>query len=265
MTNEPKEVLVKPSGRLSNYRLIVRMHYPNFCRCRKFFDFLDMVDIFNTSMATLMDKLGIWSDRSCGRVLLQDLFCRRIPIPTGTNKELNRFGYAQDVVKAHVQFADDVWEQCDAPVGLLIGATVVEQYMRSGSRTDTVHVALEPRRMAFRSVGKFQLEFGVFVEYRSGEHGREMHRLVFYTLHPERFARTRMNQAPGFQPSTNADTLHSLAMDRMVDVCAALALGRVPSQSMAVNYEQVARPVYATPRKYSDGANAEEGDSSDDE
>jgi hypothetical protein len=54
-------------------------------------------------------------------------------------------------------------------------------------------------------------------------------------------------------------------MDRMVDVCAALALGRVPSQSMAVNYEQAARPVYATPRKYSDGANAEEGDSRDDE
>jgi hypothetical protein len=74
-----------------------------------------------------------------------------------------------------------------------------------------------------------------------------------------------MNQAPGFQPSTHADTLHSLAMDRMVDVCAALALGRVPSQSMAVNYEQVARPVYATPRKYSDGANAEEGDTRDDE
>jgi hypothetical protein len=72
-----------------------------------------------------------------------------------------------------------------------------------------------------------------------------------------------MNQAPGFQPSTHADTLHSLAMDRMVDVCAALALGRVLSQSMAVNYEQVARPVYATPRKYGDGANAGEGDSRD--
>jgi hypothetical protein len=52
-------------------------------------------------------------------------------------------------------------------------------------------------------------------------------------------------------------------MDRMVDVCAALALGRVLSQSMAVNYEQVARPVYATPRKYGDGANAGEGDSRD--
>jgi hypothetical protein len=74
-----------------------------------------------------------------------------------------------------------------------------------------------------------------------------------------------MNQAPKFQPSTHADTLYSLIMDRMVDVCAALALGRVPSQSMAVNYEQAARPVYATPRKYSDGANAEEGDSRDDE
>jgi hypothetical protein len=128
-----------------------------------------------------MDKLGIWNDRSYGRVLLQDLFCRRIPIPTGMTKELNRFDYAEDVVKAHVQFADDVWEQWDAPVGLLIGATVVEQYMRSGLRTDTVHVALEPRRMAFRPVGKFQLEFGVFVEYRSGEHGREIRRLVSYT------------------------------------------------------------------------------------
>jgi hypothetical protein len=198
MTNEPKEVLVKPSGKLSSCRLIVRMHYPNFCRCRKLFDFLDIVDIFNTSMATLMDKLGIWNDRCCGWVLLQDLSCRRIPIPTGTNKKLNRFGYAGDVVKAQVQFADDVWEQRDAPVGLLIGATVVEQYMRSGSRTDTVYVALEPRRIAFRPVGKFQLEFGVFVEYRSGEHGREIHRLVFYTLLPERFARTRLNQAPGF-------------------------------------------------------------------
>jgi hypothetical protein len=213
-------------------------------------------------MATLMDKLGIWNDRSCEQVLLQDLFCRRIPIPRGTSKELNRFGYAEDVVKAHVQFADDVWGQCDAPVGLLIGATVVEQYMRSGSRTDTVHVALEPRRMAFRSMGKFQLEFGVFVEYRSGELGRGIHRLVFY---PERFARTSMNQAPGFQPSTNAETLHSLAMDRMVDVCVALVLGRVPSHSMAVNYEQVARPIYATPRKYSGGPGAEGSDSGDDE
>jgi hypothetical protein len=241
------------------------MHYLKFCRCRNFFDFLDMVDIFNTSMATLMAKLDIWDDRSRERVLLQDLFCRRIPIPTGTNKELNRFGYAEDVVKVHVQFADDVWERCDAPVGLLIGATIVEQYMQSGSRTDTVHVALEPRRMAFRSVGKFQLGSGVFVEYRSVEHGREIHRLVFYALHPERFARKRMNQAPGFQPRTNADLLHPLAMDCMVDVCAALALGCIPSQSMTVAYEQLAKPIYATTRKYSGGAGAEGSDSSDDE
>jgi hypothetical protein len=117
LSGESERFLVKPSGKLSGCRLIVRMHYPNFCRCRKFFNFLDMVDIFNTSMATLMDKLGIWNDRSCGRVLLQDLFYRRIPIPTGTNKELNRFGYHEDLVKAHVQFADDVWEQWDAPVG----------------------------------------------------------------------------------------------------------------------------------------------------
>jgi hypothetical protein len=111
LSGESERFLAKPSGKLSGCRLIVRMHYPNFCHCRKFFDFLDMVDIFNTSMATLMDKLGIWNDRSCGRVLLQYLFCRRIPIPTGTTKELNRFGYAEDVVKAYVQFADDVWEQ----------------------------------------------------------------------------------------------------------------------------------------------------------
>jgi hypothetical protein len=175
LSGKSERFIVKPSGRLSDCRLIIRMHYPNFSRCRHFFDFLDMADTFNMSMAILLAKLDLWDDRSRERVLIQDLFSRRIPILTRTNRELNRFGYAEDVVKAHVRFADDVWEQCDAPVGLLIGATVVEQHMRSGSRTDTVHVALEPRRMAFRSVGRFQLESGGFVECRSREHGCEIH------------------------------------------------------------------------------------------
>ncbi|OAL55486.1 hypothetical protein IQ07DRAFT_168859 [Pyrenochaeta sp. DS3sAY3a] len=180
-------------------------------------------DISRPSLRSILKSWRSGSPESRNQVLVQDLYSRRLgKLKKRAYRTLKNLNANPKVVDIHTTFANDVWTECDAPFGLLLGLPVVEQYLNARSKKDCIHVPLEPIRMAFdQTENRFQsLSVGVFVEFHQHGFAHNGQRLVFYSYHPELFSRGSTNQAPGFQISSDPNLMRRLSMDRMIDVCA---------------------------------------------
>jgi hypothetical protein len=130
-----------------------------------------------------------------------------------------------------------------------MGDTVLEHY--KSTHADSVFVPIPPSVRGFyrngiddivgpksaapvSNDGKARrniLDRGVFVEFSGIGPDRQISRMVFYTYHPQFFSMESWPVISGV-PRTSPEKMRMLAMERMIDVCMALSLGRVSEHSM---------------------------------